>query len=357
MRFAILFLGLLGVLSAGCGPDFDPPSELHSLRILGVEKDVPYAQPGQTVNLRMLWSDASLQRPRPVQVAWSPPCFDPPGDLYYACFADPSVFGGMLTLNQDTASFTMPTDIITGTKDQPRAAPADPRNPQYGIAYVFFAICAGELAPVTRTDETTFPVGCKGPDGKFLGSDDFVAGYTSVYSFKSFSNHNPNVTGFSFNGLEFAPDATTTTVDPAAPSCLNETCASGSNAESDFDFDCAEFPERCVPTCPDDGDPKCPGYNLNPLVDKNDPANQDQDDVSAKLLGRQVGEQMWINYYTEEGSFKSPVRLLNDASSGWNKDYGTKFYAPKAPGLVRVWGVVHDNRGGVAWAGVTLKIQ
>ncbi len=362
MRFAIASLApwaaLLGFLSVGCGPDFDPPSELHSLRVLGVQKDVPYAQPGQTVNLQMLWTDASLQRPRPVQIAWSPPCFDPAGDLYYACFADPSVFGGgMLTVNQDTTSFTMPTHIINGGGDgiPARPPPVDPRNPPYGIAYVFFAICAGELAPVTRTDQTTFPVGCKGPDGTLLGSDDFVAGYTGVYSFQSFSNNNPVVTGFNFNGQDFKPESTT--ADLTAPACLNGTCTSGSNAPADIDFDCTQFPERCVPTCPDDGDSKCPAYNLNPLVDKNDPANQDQDDVSAKLLGRQVGEQMWINYYTEAGSFKSPVRLLNDATAGWNDNYGTVLYAPKAAGPFRLWALVHDNRGGVAWSGITIKAQ
>ncbi len=45
----------LALFLLGCGPDFDPPSELHSLRVLAVEKDLPYAQPGATVNLQMLW--------------------------------------------------------------------------------------------------------------------------------------------------------------------------------------------------------------------------------------------------------------------------------------------------------------
>jgi len=63
---SLVALVLLSSLSAGCGPDFDPPSELHSLRILGVQKDVPYAQPGDTVNLQMLWQDASpLAGPAP----------------------------------------------------------------------------------------------------------------------------------------------------------------------------------------------------------------------------------------------------------------------------------------------------
>src|SRR5205809_478425 len=86
----VRWIGACSLLLLGCGPDFDPPSELHSLRVLAVQKDVPYAQPGETVNLQMLWQDSSLLAgpDRKIQIAWSPGCFDPPGDLYYACFAD-----------------------------------------------------------------------------------------------------------------------------------------------------------------------------------------------------------------------------------------------------------------------------
>ena len=66
---------------------------------------------------------------------------------------------------------------------------------------------------------------------------------------------------------------------------------------------------------------------------------------------------MWIDYYTDGGGFKSDVRLLNDATSGWNDAYGTDFYAPKDAKLSRLWAVVHDNRGGAAWAGITVKTQ
>ncbi|MEO6601967.1 MAG: hypothetical protein ABIQ16_18960, partial [Polyangiaceae bacterium] len=310
--------------------------------------------------------------PRPVQIAWSKACFDPPGDLYYACFANPEVFGSdpsALLTNRDTSSFTMSKFVINGGGDKiaSRPPPVDSRNPPYGIAYVFFAVCAGEFTFVPHTDETSFPIGCKDENGTLLGSDDFVAGYTSVYSFKDFSNNNPVVTGFAFNGHDFTPDANANAGGEAgaggsasaasAGTCLNETCTSGSNAEADFAFQCSDHPERCVPTCADDGDPKCPGYTLNPIVDKNDPKNQDQDGVSAKLLGRQVGEQMWINYYTEAGGFKSPVRLLNDATTGWNDKFSTEFYAPKDPGPFRVWALVHDNRGGVSWSGITLQAE
>jgi hypothetical protein len=334
----------LALFLLGCGPDFDPPSELHSLRVLAVQKDVPYAQPGDTVNLQMLWDDASPARGRHVQIAWSNPCVDPPGDLYYACFGNPSTFGGMLTLDSDTTHFTMPADVIS------RRPPADAsKNAPYGIAYVFFTACAGTLDLAADLSGVVLPIVCKDAAGKLLGSDDFVAGYTSIYSFKDFSNHNPVISGFEFNGKALA----------ASDSCRDDACQAIAGATAPVDLDCEDPAQavRCVPTCSDDGDPKCTGYKLRPVIDKTDPANQDEDDVSAKLLGRHVGEQMWINYYTDAGGFKSPVRLLNDATAGWNDDFGTEFYAPKAPGLARVWAIAHDNRGGVAWTGITLKVQ
>ncbi|MEP7048766.1 MAG: hypothetical protein ABJB12_00370 [Pseudomonadota bacterium] len=342
MRFALP--GFLSLFLLGCGPDFDPPSELHSLRVLAVQKDKPYAQPGDTVNLQMLWEDASLNAGRPVTIAWSAPCFDPEGDLYYLCFADKSLFGSGEPVLGDSTTIKLPTDIISK-----RPPPSQTRNAPYGIAYVFFAACAGTLTPIPVTGSNTFPIGCKDADGKLLGADDFVAGYTSVYSFEGFSNNNPDISGFELDGkalqaTEFCQDA----------DCIAQ---ASSNVPDPDSIDCSTDDARCIPTCAADGDSSCKAWSVRPILDKTAEANQDTDEVSAKLVGRHLGEQMWINYYTDAGSLKSPVRLLNDASAGWNDDYGAKFYAPKAPGLVRLWGVVHDNRGGAAWAGVTLKVQ
>ena len=349
MRFAIpggvtRCAAFFGLFLLGCGPDFDPPSELHSLRVLAVKKDVPYAQPGQTVNLQMLWVDASKKRPRDVQIAWSGPCFDPLGDLYYGCFTDPKTFSSMLTLDSESTSFVVPKDIISR-----RIVTDTSNNARYGVTYVFFAVCAGKIELAASPSENALPIVCKDASGKLLDSDDFVAGYTSVYSFESYSNHNPVISGFQFNGKTLA----------AGAFCQDEACSplAGSAEPADIDCDDPEQAARCVPTCSDDGDPKCHAYDFRPIIDKADPANTDEDDVSAKQLGRHVGEQMWIDYYTDAGGFKSPVRLLNDATTGWNDDFGTEFYAPKEPGLSRIWAVAHDNRGGAAWSGITLKVQ
>ncbi len=366
-RFSAGFsVSLLGVLLSGCGPSFDPPSEMNTLRVLGVQKDKPYAQPGDTVNIKMLWEDASPKElgadgmPRKVTIAWSSPCANPAGDLYYNCFSDPAVFGDptKITLNSDTTSFTVPDDLIL-----PRPAP----NAPYGVEYIFFAACAGTLsftppsAANAASDNSTgsIPIACLDPTTNApLGSDDFVAGYTSIYAFKGFSNKNPIITGFSFNGVAL-PDADVclssgdSMTPPASDACLPIAEAQPPDPAK---INCSDPGEtRCVPTCADDGDSKCPAYAVKPTMTQAD--NQEQDSVSAQLLGRDVTEEMWIDYYADGGGFKSSVRLLNDATSGWNDDFGTDFYAPKAAKVSRIWALAHDNRGGAAWAGISVKTQ
>ncbi|MEO7036575.1 MAG: hypothetical protein ABI548_21695 [Polyangiaceae bacterium] len=348
---SLAFPGLLSVCLLGCGPDFDPPSELHTLRVLAVQKDKPYAQPGAKVNLQMLWEDASPNVGRPVTIAWSAPCFDPEGDLYYLCFTNKNLFGDMTSPGENTprlgntTQITVLDDIISS-----RTPPSQASNAPYGIAYVFFAACAGTLTAVAPTAQTSFPIGCKDADGNLLGSDDFVAGYTSVYSFDGFSNNNPAISGFEIAEKSLPIDAFCQDAD-----CIAQASSSIPDP-STIDCDTGDDP-RCIPTCAADGDRSCKGWSVHPVLDKTAKENQDTDEVSTKLVGRTLGEQMWINYYTDAGGFKSPVRLLNDATTGWNDDYGTDFYAPKNPGMVRIWGVVHDNRGGTSWAGTTLKVH
>ena len=49
---------------------------------------------------------------------------------------------------------------------------------------------------------------------------------------------------------------------------------------------------------------------------------------------------------------RADVKLLNDGVTGWNDAFEDEYFAPKEPGPVRIWAVVHDNRGGVGWVRV-----
>jgi hypothetical protein len=345
-RFSrVALAALCGLALLGCGPQFDPPSELKSLRILAVQKDEPYAKAGDTVNLSMLWQDASPKHldaqgnPRPIQITWDSACVNPPGDLYFGCFPQLA----QATLAQlgtgDQFSVTIPTDIIH--------ASGDPKQPPYGTAFVFFAACAGTITPVVPTEDSPLPFACKDPNsGALLGSEDFVAGYSTIYVFNDFTNSNPVLTDASQQG-HFTFQAQTFDATCVDASCLTlasptDPCASPGDA-------------RCVPICADDGDvQKCTGYDLKPVIDGTLPANAEADTAAELDYGRAYDEEMWIDYYADHGNFSPPVKLLRDAQTGFSAAYDTKFYAPKDAGPIQVWAVVHDNRGGVSWEGFTL---
>jgi hypothetical protein len=341
-------LAALAVSLGGCGPMFDPPHELTSLRVLGVKKDKPYAAPGETVELSMLWHDVKGRST--IQVLWLSGCTNPPGDLYAGCFEQLGGGGGsgpegeapgVKIGDQSTFSFQIPVDILSS-----RPPPPDERQPKYGLSYVFFAVCAGTLALAPSGGGATFPLRCLDEKDEPLGSEDFVAGYTAVYTFEGFGNRNPafldadNGGGFEFRGNLLAPD------------CVGETCL----AEGPRTIDCSrtEDQARCVPACKDDGEPTCEGYPLRAVAD---PDSAEPDAVSAAIYGRQVEEQMWINYYVDGGGLRSGVKLLNDATAGWNDAHGTDFFAPKTPGRVQVWAVAHDNRGGSEFMRFSLQVE
>jgi hypothetical protein len=320
----------------GCGAELDRVSELNGLRVIAVQKDKPYAEPGDTIAMKMLYVDAVEEAGRPIQIGWLSGCVDPPGDLFQGCFAggfDPAAASFDQGESLTDFSFTLPADIITR-----RPPPQDPRQPPYGIAVVFFAACAGTLS-FDFSGAAGFPIRCLDADGRPLLSRDFVAGYSTVYSFEGFPNQNPLIDGFAFNGKDVPQDL----------ACLGDGCLAPGP-------DPANLPEELtVEHCPEDGDPAaCDAVPLRPLIN---PDSAERDEVTAVAYGRNYQEQLWVSYYATDGRLKSDTRLVNDATRGWNSDYGTEFYPPSKLGPVRLFAAVHDNRGGVAWSGVTILVK
>src|SRR5690606_35074905 len=64
----------------------EPISELETLRVLAVQKSAPYADPGEEVELRMLWFDGAAPPARSIQRTWISGCYNPPADQYAGCF-------------------------------------------------------------------------------------------------------------------------------------------------------------------------------------------------------------------------------------------------------------------------------
>lgn len=403
-RTTRMLLSALALL--GCAPDFDPPSKIQSLRVLAVRKDRPYARPGDTVELGMLLARDPEAVPRPVQILWLAGCENPPGDLYARCFEklDPASVQSGQGLQ---FSFSISPDIISR-----RPRPADRNQPPYGLAYVFFVACAGEVRALDPGETVAFPFGCFSPSGKRLGADDFVAGYTSVFVYDRFTNQNPKITGFTIDG------------QPVRAECIDEACLpllaeelrrlpdgglleagrapafdaglveaggvldAGAFEAGPFDvglveagaFDAGrsdsgireagtgdasagmepkEAPNPCVtggPACLRaclEAD-KCDKHDIEVVVDRD---SIEHDTVAEARSGDTLLEQMWVNYFADRGSLAPDVALVNDAKAGYNDEHETKLTVPDAPGPFRFWAVVRDSRGGASWARLRLQAR
>lgn len=344
LGLAILALALGTTL--GCGPQFDPSNEIKSLRVLGLKKDEPYAQPGQTVNMQLLWHDAKGRSD--IQRLFLGGCVNPPGDLFYGCFAQYGEYAARGELpplgDQDTFQVTLPDDIISG-----RRGMVAPGQRRYGLYIVFFALCAGSIqlamdAGAPSDGSTGLPIRCLSDDGEALGSDDFVVGYSSIYSFENVDNDNPVFSRDASGQGHFLIAG-----ERAPADCLGEACQGAPAVE----VDCGAPGEtRCIKACKDDGDASCPAIHVAPGIEP----IVENDDVTSELVGSDVTEQMWVNYYIDRGAI-SEVRLLNDSTSGWNDEYRGQLRAPKEPGPLQVWAVAHDNRGGMEFSRITLQVE
>jgi hypothetical protein len=335
-RASLLFAILVAAALGGCGTkDYNSASKIRTLRVLAVQKSPAYGQPSGTVDLRMLYWDGKGDGARPIQSLWlgRPPfaCYDPPGDLYYQCFSQfgkPSDAGAPAAndaglddagAGSDADAGPRPDGILPPDPILTYSIPIPPKESiitrtqggasPYGLAYVFFAVCAGQLG--FSTNGAGLPLGCFDASHNQLAAEDFVAGYSSVYVYESIVNQNPKVGGLLFDGV-----------------------LSG------------QGPVAHLPRCTE-GDPdNCPSRDLKPIIDR----SSAEVDIDATGPGGQTYlEQLWVQYYATSGGFTSASKLVNDATQGWNDDHGTSWRIATTAGPARIWAVVHDNRGGVAW--------
>jgi hypothetical protein len=99
----------------------------------------------------------------------------------------------------------------------------------------------------------------------------------------------------------------------------------------------------------------CPKHTVKLILDER--RTREQDGAQSVITGMRLEEQMWINYYTDAGKLEHEVKLLNDATTGWNEAHSADLRAPLELKPFHVWAVAHDNRGGVQWARVTLSTR
>lgn len=342
---------------------------------MAVQKDRPYARPGERVTLNLLWSDANpLRQGQAPQIAWFALCENPASDLFELCFEQLANLGSS-ALDADAPNppaellerISLPSPSVEEANDEFSFVVSDdiissrPRSPNgsgtpYGLTYVMFAACSGTLG----FDPTVeFPVICYedrdgqtgfGDGDRLLSSDDFVVGYSAVYSYLDYRNSNPGFDGLSFRGQALRLDGPV----------QEATSSRGRLTADDFcvGTDCSTAPsarpcpsQLTIPACVDN----CPGWTIEPEIPQR---SAEVDEVASALGSATLREQMWINYYTTGGKFESgDVKLLNDATTGWNSRHSAKLIAPGHGGTYFVWVVAHDNRGGTQWARLRLCVE
>ena len=173
--------------------------------------------------------------------------------------------------------FTLPDDIVT-------SRPPPSQGPRYGIAYVFFAACAGQLAPATTDNPGggevgDFPLTCLDAEGNTLGPDSFIIGYTQVYAFEDErQNQNPPLIDVVPQDVEIPAESSGDLVEVQACPVDNETRRTAGCGE-DPTVDC----ERYV---------FFPRFEQGQLVAEVEPEDVGPD-------GERLEEVVWVSYFVD----------------------------------------------------------
>ncbi len=361
---ALCLYGLVGSgLLVACANDFPPASRISSLRVLAVRPQPASGVPGEPVQLDMLAYDGRSSapeagRPPPFQVVWVAGCHNPPSRQFYACYpllqgvarqlaeasgenAPLTEVPGLVGLGTEF-SFTIPEDIL-------QSAPRLDTDPiHFGVSYVFFAACAGELR-LQPDKQDRLPVGCfDAEDGHELGSRDYVEGFTTVYTYEGVVNQNPILTDLRFAGGELTLGECETDADCQARAedleGFNDYACSASGS-------CVPVVTRCEPGSGDN----CPEYDVTPLVD---PASAEPDPGAPRQDGGSSGEILWAKFYADAGEFSSETRLVHDRESGWVSNQKSRWRPfRREAGSVQLFTTLHDNRGGADWRAFEVLVQ
>jgi len=328
-------------LATACGPELTPISEVESLRIIGVRKSASYAQPGEKVQMQMLWEDGRDSVPDDVDIFFGFWCLNPLGDTYVGCLNQSGNVQPQFAVNQSNFELTIPEDSL-----QPSVL--DTNLPDYGTAVVFYGICNGTLdvsslgsPPPEGTDlgEGVLPT-CKDADGAALGPDDFIVGFSKVFIYEELRNENPRITGIQVDGKDVAIDCIDEDCDGPFPPLEMEGCEEGI---------------ACIESCEEDGDfTTCPEIALEAVVDRD---SAELDALGNLGASTELEEFIWVSYLADRGRITPPLKLVNDARSGWNPDLETSIYAPKEKGPMRIWAVARDNRGGASWIRIPAYVK
>ncbi|MDI1447118.1 hypothetical protein [Polyangium sp. 6x1] len=321
--------------TSGCSPGWVSSNLVNGLRVFAVTADKPYAQPGEEVRFDMTfydgYPDPEGDGPRPVQILWIGGCYNPPGDLYYGCF--PQLLQTFQSLGQGggelppgligfgpTFTTTIPADILS-------QRPTPDGGSKYGLQFVFFFACAGEIKPIELDPSGKagfFPFACFDPEGNRLPADSFVPGFAQIYTFEDGrTNQNPPVAGMILDGELIPEDLAEAPTVKACPSTDDERRAVGCFAGDPY--------EGCTEHEID--------LQVEPTIGEIDPGEM--------VDGKQIYEAVWVDWLVDAGDLTGGgISLISGVTEGYKDEHSTKWIPPAEPGLYQIWGIVRDTRGG-----------
>lgn len=342
MNRRLLFrtIGFAAVLHAlavlvSCDDTFDPAGEIQSLRIIAVQAAPSYADPGEEVQLTMFGQDGHPTPVDQVELIWLTACTNPADGNIVSCFAqieqrleelstgtgDPGIVSREVIPTADDGSFRSAAFSVQMPEEVLESAPSS-NGSRVGSLLVFFAACAGRIAPLGAGEdpgEAGLPIGCFDDAGTRLGPDRFVPGFTEVFAFEDGRRNDPPPLDGLMLGGSLLPDvAGSVYAPPCREAAAEEGCGSSDTSS-------------------------CVSYALRAIV--GDVAEPDPGQVDEE--GRPLREVIWVDYFADAGSLDNSRKLVSDGSTGLQSDIATSWIPPAEPGPVRLWAALHDSRGGV----------
>lgn len=307
-RFFVSALAAFPLLLLGCGEQLEPGTKIDSFRVLAEQADLPYAHPGETVQLTSLSHDPAG---RTVTWAWAS-CVNPRSTNLAGCLAkiaetsDPQSAVFAMGPDQNAPQLTIPADVISQLPARARSGAS---------VGVVSAACPGELS--VGSGPGGLPFVCKEVGtGREMALDEFSVGIKRITVRETDRNQNPSIAGITFDGADW-PEGE---VMQVASTCDTD----------EFTFD----------TCDDD--------DKHQIVVQLPPGTVES---GSDELGNDFTEAVIVQYYATEGIFENEVKVAAETKNGW--------VARKAAAGQRLsfWFVARDNRGGVTWAERQVQVQ
>jgi hypothetical protein len=297
--------------------------------------------------------------PEPLSLAWLGGCHNPSGDTQAGCYpllgeialalpdplpdssdAIPSELSEYFGVGNGF-SVRVPDDILTGRELMTAAPP-------FGVSFTFFAVCRGRLRPAPDVTDGV-PLRCHDRDtDEVLGSEAFVPGYVTTYTYPSEVNRSPALLATPIDGAELGELPCESDADCAELSVGSLPTACARPVAAEFEPATEPAPQRCLPLVTSCPIPPCESHEL---VAELTPSSVEKDPSATPPGGVAPDEILWVKYFGY-GGFSRDEALLNDRATGLNPDYALHWTPPPVAidSPVPVWAVVQDNRGGTAVA-------